>query len=262
MTIRDTFLTALVLFASAMLSACGSTGKTSRFVLDLDLDYYPRANYQVRIASAAMEKNAAYLQTVNVRPWGKFGSDDLRNLEYSLRNTIKPHFSATLRTPKSRLDIHLLIRRYVVGISNTAGAVLVSVAWAATSSDGRLIFQEQFYAAGSIYLVGTIGGLKDTVHRAIVRRIATTSMVLAVDPVFIGPLPLQLENTSASLEEAISRLPGTMVSLGAPHLASSSEPFYMIIGLLTPSEVTTIQWEVAKPSEIFDWHGYLEKLYP
>jgi len=35
----------------------------------------------LRVASLALDADAAQLSVVNVRLWGKFGPDDLRNLE-------------------------------------------------------------------------------------------------------------------------------------------------------------------------------------
>lgn len=256
MTQRPALRAVLVLFACATLSACGIAGGTSRFVLPLDLGQRPKVTSEIHVASAGMDANPAYLNAVNVFRWGKFDAGDLRNLEESLRDTITRHLPTTSRSTESRLDIHLVIRRYVVSVSNTAGAVLACVAWAATSSQGTLIFEEQFYASHAAYFVGTIGLIKDEVHRAIVGRIATTALTLASDPTAASARPTTFENTSTSLNEAASRLPRTMVSMGVPMPSPIA-----LVGLLTPSGVSTVQWEVAKPSEKFDWKGYLEKLY-
>jgi len=254
-------LITLVLMVCGVLSGCGITGKTSRFVLTLEPTKSEQIFSEMRVASAAKEADAAHLTAVNVFKWGKFGPDDLRNLEQSLRNTITQHLPATSRSTESRLDIHLVIRRYVVSTSNTGGAVLACVGWAATSSQGKLIYNEQFYAWDSGYLIGTIGLLKDSVHKAIVRRIATTSMAIASDPALASPWPTTFENTSTSLDEAVSNLPRVMVSMGDPFLMTFPDPGIGAVGLLTPSGVSMVQWEVAKPSENFDWQGYLEKLY-
>ncbi|HSB80814.1 MAG TPA: hypothetical protein VLM91_18690, partial [Candidatus Methylomirabilis sp.] len=156
--------TGLVLLGCATLSACGIAGGTSRFVLPLDLGQLPNGSSEIRVASAGMDANPAYLTAVNVFRWGKFEAADLRNLEESLRGTLMRNLPTTSRPPESRLDIHLVVRRYVVSVSNTAGAVLACVAWAATSAQGTLLFEEQFYASHVVYFVGTIGLLKDEVH--------------------------------------------------------------------------------------------------
>jgi hypothetical protein len=123
-------------------------------------------------------------------------------------------------------------------------------------------------------LIGTIGGLKDAVHEAIVRRIATISLALAADPAAARPRPTTFDKTSTSLDEAASRLPQVMVSLGNPSpLAAfpTHTPAMPAVGQLirievigsmfTVSGISTMQWEVANPSDKFDWQGYLEKLY-
>lgn len=260
MTQRYLLLIALTLLVCAALSACGTTGKTSPFVLALDLPEGQKAVSDIRVASAAMDPDAAIFNAVNVYPWGKFEPDDLRNIEQSLRDTIAPQLPATIRSTGPRLDVHLMIRRYMVSVSNTGGAVLASVTWAATDSDGKLIYHEQFYAAEAVYIVGTIGLLKESVHKAIVRRIATTSLALAAGPAATRAWPTTFDNTYTSLEEAASRLPQTMVSMGTS-LAVFPVRTIAIVGLLTPSGVSAVQWNVVKPSQDFDWQGYLGKLY-
>jgi len=260
MTQSHPLLMALVLLVCAGLPACGTTGKTSPFVLTLDLPQGQKVVSDIRIASAAMDPDAAILNAVNVHPWGKFEPDDLRNIEQSLRDTITPQLPATIRSTGPRLDVHLMIRRYMVSVSNTAGAVLASVAWAASESEGKLIYHEQFYASEAVYLIGTVGLLKESVHKAIVRRIATTSLALAAGPAAAEARPTTFDNTYTSLEEATSRLPQTMVSMGTS-LAVYPVPAIAIVGLLTPSGVSTVQWNVVKPSRDFDWQGYLGKLY-
>jgi hypothetical protein len=81
-------------------------------------------------------------------------------------------------------------------------------------------------------LIGTIGGLKDAVHEAIVRRIATTSLALAADPAAAHPRPTTFDKTSTSLDEAVARLPKTMVSLGYlgyPSRMASPFPVVMVL---------------------------------
>jgi len=260
MASKQLFLIAALLLACVGLPACGTTGKTSTFVLDLDPPQTRQVISGIRVKSAAMDPDAAVLNAVNVQPWGKFDADDLRNVEQSLRDTIAPHVPATTRPAEAALDIHVMIRRYVVGVSNTGGAVLVNVTWAATDSEGKLVFKEQFYASDSVYLIGTIGLLKDSVHQAIVRRIATTSLVLASSPEATGARPVSFENTYATFEEAAARLPQTMVSMGNPGLMASPHRVVGAVGLLTPSGISRIQWGIGKPSADFDWQGYLEAL--
>jgi hypothetical protein len=261
MTHKPAVLIALALLVCVGLSACGTTGTTSRFVLDLEPSRSAPVIAEIRIASAAVDANVAQFKAVNVHPWGKFGTDDLSNIEQSLRDTITAQLPATVRPSEPRLDIHFVIRRYFVSVSNTAGAVLASVAWAATDSQGKLIYQEHFYASDAVYLIGTIGRLKDSVHKAIIRRIATTSMALASGPEAARARPTTFENTSTSFEEAASRLPRTMVSMGNPYTVAFPHFMVSVLGLMIPSGVSTVEWDATIPSEDFDWQGYLGKLY-
>src|SRR5215470_1895921 len=137
------------LLVCAVLSACGTTGETSRFALSLDVPKQPKPQSEVHVASVAMEPDAASLTNVNVQPWGKFNTDDLKNIEDSLKDTLKPYVQTG--PDESKLDIHMVVRRYAVGTSNTAGAVLACVAWAATSPKGDVVYEEQFYASRAGY---------------------------------------------------------------------------------------------------------------
>jgi hypothetical protein len=194
-----------------------------------------------------------------VQPWGTFGPDDLKNIRQSLHDTLAPHVPATSVAAGARLDVHVVIRRYAVRTSNTAGAVLACVAWAATNARGDVIYEEQFFAWSAGYLATTIGLIKDSAHIHLVRRIATISLALAAEPE-VSPLPSAFKNTSTSLEEAVSDLPSTLVSMGDPNLAAFPAGAVSVVGLLTPSGVQTVEWRTANPSGEFDWHGYLSKL--
>lgn len=259
---KSGFLTTriMVMLACAVLSACGTKGETSRFVLPLDFPENVTFRAAPRVASAAMAPDTAYLEALHVQPWGKFGADDLRSIEQSLRDTLARHLSASTVPADPKLDLHLVIRRYVVATSNTAGAVLACVTWAAATPGGEPVFQEQFYASNAGYLVTTIGLIKDGVHEAIVRRIATTALGLAARP-GESPQPRTFAHTAASFEEAVATLPREMVSMGNPALAAFPHRGVSVVGILTPSGISEVQWRVAEPSEAFDWRGYLATLY-
>lgn len=257
---RALFLTLL----AVAVSACGTTGTTSRFVADLDLGKDVSFVSEVRVASAAMDSNAAAFTVVGpTRPWGRFNVDDLANLEHSLRDTVAAHAPKTGSHLKARLDVHFVVRRYAVAVSNTGGAVLAIVAWAATTPDGKMVFQEQFYASGAVYLVGTIGGLKDSVNLDIVRRIARTSMSFATEGrLQADKRPPQIDKTAATIEEATRRLPRTMVFLGdAGLMANPVSAALTVIGALVPRDVKTMQWDATGLSSEFDWNGYLQRVY-
>jgi hypothetical protein len=229
-------------------------------MLPLDLPGGEKVSGDVRIVSAAMEPDAARLIPINVKPWGQFSPDDLQNIQQSLQDTIAPHIAAISHPWDIKMDLHLVVRRYVVSTSNTAVAVLACVTWAATTPKGAPIYEEQFYASDAGYMITTIGFIKDSVHKAIVRRIASTSLAIAQDSV-AGRKARTFDKTSPLIEEAIARLPKTMVSLGDPGLMAFPDRAAGVVGLLTPSGMSTIEWRVAQPSKAFDWAGYLKRLY-
>jgi hypothetical protein len=109
-------------------------------------------------------------------------------------------------------------------------------------------------------LVGTVGLLKDTIHRNIVRRIATTALSLAAGSTPVAAGSVTFAGTYATLEEAVSQLPQTMVSLGSPGMMAFPDPVVGAAGILTPSGILKVQWEVAEPTQNFDWPGYLSHL--
>lgn len=245
----------LSLLVLAALSGCGITAARESSVLPLDLHGGEKVTTSMNVASVTIEDDAAYLTAVKVKPWGKFGPDDLTNIEQSLKDTIAPSLTAKSHNVDSQMDLHLVVRKYIVSLSNTAGAVLVCVAWAATTSKGTVIYKEQFYAFDAGYLTTTIGHIKDSVQKAIVQRIAKTSLEIAQDPV-TAKKPRKFDKTSSSFEEAVSCLPKTILSMDDPAAMTFS-----FIGLFIPSGKATIKWEMADLKEAFDWGGYLNKLY-
>lgn len=252
------FNSAVMVFGMILLSACGTTGDTRSFALDLDQDKEASILAHVFVDSVEIDYMESYLNVVNVHPWGKFDGDDLRNIKYSLHDTLNrnlPNDSATL---ESQLDIHVFIRRYIVSVSNTGGGVLATVTWAVTDSDGELVFDEQFYAWGSGYLVTTVGLIKDSVHRQIVRRIATTALILASGRTPAELPPIDVDNTSTSLDEALSQLPDSLVSMGNPVLVGIPVEPVQTIGAFIPSGSNDAPWQAPKLSDDFDWQAYLE----
>lgn len=244
----------------AFLAGCGAAGGTSRFALPLVLPPGVAGATPVRVASVAMEADAAILDPVQVHPWGAFSADDLRNIERSLADTVSSSATPAARSAAAPgFEVHMVVRRYVVTTSNTAGAVLACVAWTATGPDGAPAYAEQFYAWDTGYLVTTLGRVKDAVHEAIVRRVATTALVLAGGDAG-GHAEREFERTSTSFDAAVARLPRTMVSLGDDSLAFFPGRAVGAVRLLTSSGVSSVEWNVGAPSEAFDWTGYLSRL--
>lgn len=71
MTRRLLIRITLMLLVFTGFIACGMTGKTTPFVLTLNVPKGLMTVSDIRIASAAMEPDAAILNAVEVKPWGK-----------------------------------------------------------------------------------------------------------------------------------------------------------------------------------------------
>jgi hypothetical protein len=254
-------LIASAMCAVAGLSACGITGGTSRITVDPRPQGSAPPLSEVRIASAAVDADAAHLFAVGtVHPWGRFDDADLKNLEGSLRDSIAAGVPASFRPSAPAVDVHVVVRRYLVAVSNSGGAVFATVAWAASTQEGKPLFQEEFYASDWARMSATIGALKDAVHEAIVRRVAVTSMALASGPAAAAARPTAFDKTSTSFEEAAARVPGQLASMGNPGLMGLGG-MVAVMGALIPQNSASIPWSAARQSKDFDWSGYLDRLY-
>jgi hypothetical protein len=193
-----------ILFSAALLgTGCGLTGATSRFTVELPI----KATQPIALASIELEPRAAQLTNIGSYAWGKYSADDLANLEGSLRDTLKEASG----TPEGGSHVHVVVRSYLVATSNTQGGVLSCVAWAYVDRDGRLLFHEQFYATGSAVMNKTLGGLKDEVHEAIVRRISETAVRLAAGS--LENLPARADNTYDTFAEAEATVPKELTTI-------------------------------------------------
>lgn len=260
--IRRTSWLALAGVVTCILAGCGTTGTTSTFTLALDPGTPVTGQAGIRVAPATMEADAPRLYVVSVREWGRFDATDLANIEHSLVATLARHSAgggpyAGQAAVTAPIEIHVRVRRYLVGVSNTGGGVLACVNWAAVKPAGEIAFAEQFYAADFVAYVGTVGGIKDSVHRAIVRRIATTALYLTAEPAAATALPTAYAGTYESLEDAIASLPAVLRSLGNPGAMATPNPVEAVAGAFETRGAAAIPWQAARPREDFDWAAYL-----
>lgn len=241
----------------SLLCGCGTTGKTTRFVLELDPATPASAATSLRVSTATIEPDAARLYTYGTSEMGRFNDEDLANIEQSLAATIATRRTVEPAAGGPGFDIHFRVRRYLVSHSNTGGGVLACVTWALVDPAGKIIFNEQFYAMGSGAYVVTIGSIKNLAHRSIVRRIAATALHLTTGPTSLGVRPVDLEGTTDNLEDAMAALPSRLVSRGIPSAMASPAPEVAIAGLLAVTMVGAPPWEAARPPADFDWAAYL-----
>jgi hypothetical protein len=126
---------------------------------------------------------------------------------------------------------------YAIGAStNMEVAVLAAVDWCAARNDGTAIYRDVFYAAYSKMLLATLGSGKAAVNRAIVRRVAESSLLLAAGVPADGSLPRKLEGTYETLEEAAATLPSHMASAG------TAVPFGSTLLFLPSTGSADIPW--------------------
>ncbi len=128
---------------------------------------------------------------------------------------------AGVQATGSELQIHLVIRGYFVAASNNAAGVLAVVDWCVADQDAHVLYQEVFYASHAARLVGTLGGEKDIVDQAIVRRVAETSLLLSSGASTNG-LPRKVKDTYDQFNEAVAVLPSDFQSMGLVGAGPSS----------------------------------------
>jgi hypothetical protein len=203
---------ATVVMLALFLSACWG-GHTTRFVLALDDTPLSGQWRQTNVASVARDPDGMMLINVGVKPWGKFDDDDQANIETSLKDTLATATQGHSFTDEGTINIHLMIRKYIVAISNNAAYIWAGVDWCVADANNRVLFHEIFYATSTGHLVVTTGGVKDDVNRAIVKRIAETTIHLAAN----SPLAaLNVPDTYSTFVGAAATMPETLRSWPVP----------------------------------------------
>lgn len=112
-----------------------------------------------------------------------------------------------------------------------------------TDADGQLVFHEQFYAADSVRLWGTIGKLKNNVHEGIVRRVLSSARSVAAG----GP-PQDAKYTYDDFERATADLPSSLRSVYINTAVLGGGYFFIVSHLDGSSE---LGW--AREADHVDW---------
>ena len=206
----------------------------------------------VQVKTVDVDIAGIQLLSVGVKPWGRFDADDLQNIRGSLEDTLTAATrSRGSAATGSELQIHLVIRGYFVAASNNAAGVLAVVDWCVGNQDAQVLYQEAFYASHAARLVGTLGGEKDVVDQAIVRRVAETSLLLSSGASTNG-LPRKVKDTYDRFNEAVAILPSDFQSMGlAGGGPSSAVNLVMLLIPNTPS--TGANWESTKVEKPINW---------
>jgi len=193
----------------------------------------------IMLRSMELEPDASALVTVQTFPVGAFNDEDFATLRGSLNETTSTLRAAGASTQRAPLRLHVVIRRYLLAHSNSGGAILSCVAWAA-EVDGQVIYTEQFYATAVTFLMGTTGGQKTDVNTRIVQRIVSRAVLLSRDT--SRPPDTSTERTYDTFEDALKDLPRRLTSV-----APTGKRVYATSG--------SVPWAWAKPSTDIDWSG-------
>lgn len=240
----------VVFMATFLLSACAATmGHTTRVVVPLDNAELLDGLRPTKVATLGREEDGIRLMNVGVKAWGKFDDDDQENIRASLEDTLTEATRGRVAGNAEPINVHIVIRKYFVGSSNVAAAVWAGVDWCAADANNRVLFQEAFYATSTGRFVGTLGGNKDNVNRAIVKRIAQSTIALAAS---LQPGELKVAGTYSAFEEAVATMPETLRSWGLI-LFTAPIPLY-IPG--TKPERLPLEWALMQ--EPIDWQKRLE----
>lgn len=242
-TPRTAFLGALLCASLASLTGCGLTGGTS--VVEPAFAVAPTPGARLSADRLVMEPASAKLTAIGAYAWGKFDEDDRATLEESLQRMVR-RINESRPATRPGYTTHVVLRSYQVAVSNSSGTALACVAWAMSGPDGGLLYHEQFYASKSATLSSTVGGLKEDVNEALLRRIGVTSAQLASGR--SDSLPLRSEDTYLSFDEVRHDLPDRLQSVGMAFGPGHSFVWTQSGG---------VSWDFSRHPEGLDWPAYL-----
>lgn len=227
------------LFVAALAAGCGTFGGTRAFTLR---DGIPLAtDVRATFGGLAKEQDASKAVAVFVFGFSGFDEDDENNLASSLESTLASMNRAGTG-PERHVIVHVMVRRYMVVASNNAVGVLACVSWALVEQR-RAVFSEQFYAAHSGFLVATVGGTKNDVNEAIVRRVALRALWASRPSPSRGEAPIT-QKTFDDIDSAAREVPSQFVTI-------HSLTRYFLVASQAP------QWGWAEVSEPLDWNKVL-----
>lgn len=226
-----------VAFGLAALASCAA--RPTRVTLDVP------ASHPVEIALVEMEPGAAKVVSVGTYKVGKYRTRDLRVLEKMLARTVPIHAAR-----EESFRVHLVVRSFLVVHSNNKGAGITCIAWALTNPEGELAYEEQFYASRSSPPL-SIGGIKNRIHQAIVKRVHDRTQDLAAG----RPISLPPEDTYDDFARAASRVPTRFRSEG-PTIFGGYDQWGYPVGLHRSVEGSS-QKQSADRSNPIDWYQRL-----
>lgn len=235
----------LCLLFSLVVTGCGVTGNTSRFVVDVRSEV---SKGPISVTRIDLEPDQSRLVNVGTYAWGKYDAADLENLTQSMKESAK-----SVAGP-SAFGVHVVVRRFLVATGGSDGIAIACVAWALTSPEGKIAYHEQFYASRHVNTFGTVGGIKDTVHEAISKRVLGRAAAIAAQPgtnVFESVKPV---NAFDTYEEAVAGLPASLTAASLTIVQLGNGYSYMVIGK-GATETAGLAW--VQKADHLDWNARL-----
>lgn len=203
---RKLYLAETSILLVMLFSGCGITGSTTR--VELNQETLPKMSQMTptTLGSLMFEADSARLTTVGiVHPWGKFDENDRSNIAASIEDALAAAGRGKQVNYNEPIQIHALVRKYLLRTSTSFIFVFSAVEWVAVDSRRDLLFQETFYTTAFCETpkICTLGLVKGEVNAAIVDRIAKRAIFLGMG---LDPVPMTHERTYDTYEEAAATM--------------------------------------------------------
>ena len=236
MRARFVVAAAAAVFLGSTTAHAGVLGGTKSFVLDLAAPSSPQ-HHRINVESVRIANRANQLDSVGSYHVGDLDAKEVGKIESSLAETLAQVAWPSVDSNADAWALHVVVRHYHMAHSNNDGGVLATVSWAAVAGDA-IVFTDDFYVSMQKSDGGkTLGRLKELLNRAIVQRIAETSVRLAGAQAAEGVSPAGVAHTYSTVAEAAAPLPKRLVSfLGLPPVAKKG-----------------MDWTDGAPTAPFDW---------
>lgn len=192
------------------LIGCGTFGKTSVFVVHVDPSVISGAKHRIQIGRVLVASDANVLVAAGTMFVGKFDEEDRLKFASSLQKSLDGlKYPATVAaSPPWTIDV--VLRKHILGHDNVSAGLVTCIAWRLTSDDGQVVFEDEFYGASSARVVGTIGGVKNAVNRAVAKRLIESALLVGSG---MSIEPVTVDRTFETFSEATSQVPDNYQSL-------------------------------------------------
>jgi hypothetical protein len=237
----------LLLIASLIgLPGCSSNGATTRQVVGLADMSLPKISLAVAVKSVSINPGATAPDGAGSGSLADFDQADLENLRASLVDTLHAAMNSRSLDVSETISIYLVIRNYAMAASRLDGAGLAAVDWCAARPSGTPIYRELFYVTERKLFVGSPGGMKDRLNKAVVQRIAESALLLASPNKLDLGLPRRIEGTYMNPKAALATLPRHLRSRSA-----ATMPSYTVLqfGYIPGSLPITASWQSRKSAK-------------